>query len=141
MQLVIFSTHCLVNAWNYKGIPWVELGCEEEFRELIKLRYSLIPMLKAAFDQYHATGKPPIRALVMDFTDDEKTYGSDDEFLFCDDLLVAPIAAKYPDERDVYLPRGARWADFFTGEEILVPEDGVIHVCTKGIPVYKRIYG
>ena len=76
----------------------------------------------------------------MDFTDDEKTYGIDDEFLFCDDLLVAPIAAKYPDERDVYLPRGARWADFFTGEEIQVPEDGVIHVCTKGIPVYKRIY-
>ena len=26
-----------------------------------------------------------------------------------------------------------------TGEEIQVPEDGVIHVCTKGIPVYKRI--
>ena len=139
MQLVIFSAHCLVNAWNYKGIPWVELGCEEEFRELIKLRYSLIPMLKAAFDRYHTTGKPPIRALVMDFTDDEKTYGIDDEFLFCDDLLVAPIAAKYPDERDVYLPRNARWADFFTGEEIQVPEDGVIHVCTKGIPVYRRI--
>ena len=139
MQCVIFSTHALVNAWNYNGIPWVELDCEEEFRELINLRYSLIPTLKAAFDQYHATGKPPIRALVMDFTDDEKTYRVDDEFMFCDDILVAPIPANYPDERDVYLPRGARWADFFTGEEIQVPEDGVIHVCTKGIPVYKRI--
>ena len=139
MQCVIFSTHALVNAWNYKGIPWVELDCEEEFRELINLRYSLIPTLKAAFDQYHATGKPPIRALVMDYTDDEKTYSVDDEFMFCDDILVAPIAAKYGDERDVYLPRASRWADFFTGEEIQVPEDGIIHVNTKGIPVYKRI--
>ena len=75
----------------------------------------------------------------MDYTDDEKTYSVDDEFMFCDDILVAPIAAKYGDERDVYLPRASRWADFFTGEEIQVPEDGIIHVNTKGIPVYKRI--
>ena len=141
MQCVIFSAHCLVNAWNYEGIPWVELDCEEEFRELLELRYSLIPMLKEAFDRYHETGKPPIRALVMDFTDDEKTYTVDDEFLFCEDILVAPIAAGYPDERDVYLPRSARWADFFTGEEIRVPEDGIIHVETNGIPVYRKIRG
>ena len=37
MQLVLFSTHCLVDGWSYNGIPWVELDCEEEFRELIKL--------------------------------------------------------------------------------------------------------
>ena len=139
MQCVIFSTHCLVNGWNYEGIPWVELDCEAEFRELLELRYSLIPMLKEAFDRYHDTGNPPIRALVMDFSDDARTYTVDDQFLFCEDILVAPIAAGYPDERDVYLPVSARWADFFTGEEIDVPEDGIIHVETKGIPVYRRI--
>lgn len=59
--------------------------CEEEVWELIHLRYRLIPMLKKAFDVYHATGKPPIRALVMDFTQDEMTYAVDDEYLFCED--------------------------------------------------------
>ena len=128
-----------MNAWSYDGIPWVIFDCEDEVRELIKLRYRLIPMLKKSFDIYHATGKPPIRALVMDFTHDENTFAVDDEYMFCEDLLVAPIAAGTGSERDVYLPRCARWADFFTGEEISVPESGVIHVNTENIPVYRRL--
>ncbi len=139
IQAIVFSVQCLVNAWNYDGIPWVIFDCEDEVRELIELRYSLIPKLKAAFDEYRDTGKPPIRALVMDYTGDPATYTIDNEYLFCDDLLVAPIAAGTGDERDVYLPVSAKWADFFTGEEIDLPENGVIHVNTKGIPVYKRI--
>lgn len=139
IQCLVFSCQFLINSWNYDGIPWVIFDCEEEVRELIHLRYRLIPMLKKAFDVYHATGKPPIRALVMDFTQDEMTYAVDDEYLFCEDLLVAPIAADTGDRRDVYLPREARWADFYTGEEIVLPEDGILHVETKGIPVYKRI--
>lgn len=139
MQAIVFSCQCLVNAWCYEGIPWVIFDCEDEVRELINLRYRLIPHLKAAFDQYRDTGKPPIRALVMDYTDDEMTYQIDDEYMFCDDLLVAPIIADTGDERDVYLPRSSRWADFFTGEEIQVPENGTIHVNTKNIPVYRRI--
>lgn len=139
MQAVVFSVQCLVNAWNYDGIPWVVHECEDEVRELIELRYKLIPKLKAAFDEYRDTGKPPIRALVMDYTDDSATYDIDDEYLFCDDLLVAPIASGTGDERDVYLPRADRWADYFTGEEIEVPENGRIHVRTASIPVYRRI--
>lgn len=139
IQTVVFSTQCLINAWCYEGIPWVVFDCEDEVRELLKLRYRLIPKLKAAFDLYRDTGKPPVRALVMDFTDDPATYNIDDEYLFCDDLLVAPIIAGTGDERDVYLPKSARWADFFTGEEISPDENGMIHIKTEGIPVYRRV--
>ncbi len=139
IQTVVFSVQCLVNAWNYDGIPWIIHECEDEVRELIELRYKLIPMIKASLDKYHETGKAPVRALVSDFTDDENTYSIDDEYLFCDDLLVAPIFAGEGDERDVYLPVSAKWADFYTGEEINLPKDGCIHVCTENIPVYKRI--
>lgn len=75
-------------------------------------------MLKEAFDKYRDTGKPPIRALVMDYSDDSETYRIDDEYIFCDELLVAPIAAGQGDERDVYLPTSERWVDYFTGEEV-----------------------
>ena len=75
----------------------------------------------------------------MDFTEDEMTYGIDNEYMFCEDLLVAPITAEDGNERDVSLPRSAKWADFYTGEEIELPESGIIHVNTENIPVYKRI--
>lgn len=72
----------------------------------------------------------------MDYTDDGETYNIDNEYLFCDDLLVAPIAAGTGDERDVYLPRADKWADYFTGEPV---ESGWIHVNTKNIPVYRKV--
>ena len=84
----------------------------------------------------YRTGIPPIRALVMDYTDDAATYGIDNEYLFCEDLLVAPIAAGTGDERDVYLPVSDEWEDYFTGDRV---GNGKIHVKTAGIPVYRRV--
>ena len=136
LQAVVFSPQCLINAWYCDRVPWAELGCEDEVRELFKLRESLVPMLKRSFDIYRDTGKPPIRALVMDYTDDPATYGVDDEYLFCEDLLVAPIAAGTGDVREVYLPVSDSWADYFTGEPV---GNGNITVNTKGIPVYRRL--
>jgi len=135
LQSVVFSVQCLINGWYCKEVPWKELDCENEVRDLLKLRHQLIPMLKKAFDDYRDTGKPPIRALVMDYTHDPETYQIDDEYLFCDDLLVAPIIGTESDEREVYLPDG-NWVDFFTGEPV---QAGRFVVNTEGIPVYKKI--
>ena len=91
-------------------------------------------MLKKAFDEYEKTGKPPVRALVADYTDDEQTYDIDDEYIFCDNLIVAPLTAK-SDSRKVYLPEG-RWCDYWTGKET---ECGWFDVSTENIPVYRKI--
>ena len=135
LQVVVFSIQCLINAWYCPDLPWREFGCEDEVRELLKLRVQLMPRLQEAFRIYKATGKPPIRALVMDFTDDPEVANMDDEYLFCDDLLVAPIAAGQGNTRKVYLPQGT-WVDFFTGESI---PSGWTTVTTEGIPVYKKV--
>ena len=135
LQVVVFSVQCLINAWYCPDLPWREFGCENEVRELLKLRVALMPRLQEAFRLYKSTGKPPIRALVMDYTQDPEVAGIDDEYLFCEDLLVAPIAAGAGDTRDVYLPQG-EWADFFTGEKAA---PGWHKVTTEGIPVYRKI--
>ena len=136
LQSAVFSVQCCINAWYCEQAPWKALDCEDEVRELLKLRESLVPMLKAAFDVYRDTGRPPIRALVMDYTSDPETKGIDDEYLFCESLLVAPIPAGCGDERDVYLPTADTWADYFTGE---IVGNGEIHVSTKRIPVFQRV--
>ena len=135
MQVIVFSAQCLINAWYCKDLPWREFGCEEEVRELLKLRVTLMPRLQESFRLYKETGKPPIRALVMDYTSDPEVGDIDDEYLFCEDLLVAPIAANTGNTRKVYLPKG-NWVDFFTGEAV-VP--GWHSVTTEGIPVYRKV--
>lgn len=134
LQSTVFSVQCLINAWYVNGTPWETLDCEDEVRELLRLRMKLVPMLSKAFKKYKEEGIPPVRALVSDYTDDENVYKIDDEYLFCENLLVAPIAVS-AGGRDVYLPRGT-WVDFFTKEPV---ENGHFHVETEGIPVYERI--
>ncbi len=133
LQTTVFSVQSLINAWYVDGMPWTSLDCEEEVRELLKLRERLIPRLKEAFRVYRETGVPPVRALVCDYTHDPQTYGIDDEYLFCDDLLVAPILVGQPG-REVYLPEGD-WVDYFTKESV---PSGRFSVETDGIPVYQR---
>ena len=91
-------------------------------------------MLKEAHDRYADMGLPPIRALVMDWTDDAETWGIDDEYLFCDKLLVAPMTAE-SEMRRVYLPAG-NWVDFYTKEPVAA---GWHEVCTEKIPVYEMV--
>lgn len=137
LQVLVFSPQCVINAWFCEErYPWTPYGCEKEVRKLLHLREKLIPRLKKAFDVYHKTGYPPIRALVMDFTDDTETYNVNDQYMFCDNILVAPISAESEsDERKVYLPKG-KWVDFFTRKET---GSGWIDVKTKGIPVFEKI--
>ena len=124
----------MINGWYCEEVPWKAFDCEDEVRELLQLREQLVPMLKEAFDRYRDTGKPPVRAVVMDFTEDNETYQIDDEYMFCENLLVAPIIGTESDEREVYLPEG-EWEDYFTGKPV---QAGRFTVCTEGIPVYRK---
>lgn len=134
IQVTVFSVQCLINAWYCEEVPWKEFDCEDEVRELLKVRKALVPMLKKAFDEYHTTGKPPVRALVADYTDDVQTYKIDDEYVFCDKLIVAPLTAE-SDTRKVYLPEG-EWRDYWTKEPV---ESGWFEVTTENIPVFEKI--
>src|SRR6202012_687474 len=80
-------------------------------RKLLQLRMSFVPYLYSAFNEYHTTGKPPIRALVLDWPHDKNVRQIDDEFMFGDSVLVAPMFAG-DTNRSVYLPAGD-WYDFW----------------------------
>ena len=77
-------------------------------RELIRLRYRLLPQLYTAFWQHARDGRPVARPLVWEFQADTSVYRVNDEFTFGDHLLVAPVTRPGQDEREVYLPAG-RW--------------------------------
>ena len=91
-------------------------------------------MLKKSFQNYKETGIPPVRALVMDYTTDRETYGIDDEYIFCDDLIVAPMTAEQ-ERRMVYLPDG-EWVDYWSRNAV---KPGWFEVKTENIPVFEKV--
>jgi len=131
MQAVVFSAMALTNAWYLDEMPWETHDCVKEIKELLELRMSLIPYLYSAYYRYHKEGIPPVRALICDFTD-EFTKNCDNEYMFGDSLLVAPIL--YPEKsREVSLPEG-KWYDFYTGEE----KSGTFMYESENIPVFVK---
>lgn len=134
LQTSVFSVQTLINAWYLDKAPWIEYDCEDEVKELLDVRRKLVPMLKSAFDEYEKTGKPPLRALVSDYTDDKETYNIDDEYIFCGKLIVAPLTEE-SDSRKVYLPEGS-WRDYWTKEDV---NNGWFEAEMQQIPVYEKI--
>ncbi len=129
LQAVVFSPLAQIDAWMIPNPPWLQYdegknhaGVFLEDRErltgicrrLFELRMSLIPYLYAAFYAYKTTGKPPFRALPLDFPDDVQVRDIEDSYMVGDSLLFVPV---FPgqERRKAYLP-GDGWYDYFTGE-------------------------
>jgi alpha-D-xyloside xylohydrolase len=57
-----------------------------------------------------------MRPFVMDFPQDATARELTDEYMFGPAFLVAPITKYQARNRDVYLPAGATWYNFWTGK-------------------------
>jgi alpha-D-xyloside xylohydrolase len=85
-------------------------------REIAEVRMTFLPYLYSCFRHYRTEGLPPVRSLLLDFPDDPALRAVDDQFLFGDNIMVAPFKGD-PAAREVYFPQGVDWYDFRTGEK------------------------
>lgn len=53
----------------------------------------------------------------MDYSDDEKTYDIDDQFMFGPAFMACPVYEYKARDREVYFPAGI-WYDFYNGKRI-----------------------
>ena len=88
----------------------------QRVRELVNMRMQLLPYLYSCFAKYHFEGLPPVRSLILEFPSDVKLRSIDNEFMFGDNLLIAPFMGVNC-SRKVYLPQGSDWVDFRTNRK------------------------
>jgi alpha-D-xyloside xylohydrolase len=84
-------------------------------RRMLFLRERLRPYVMELMRAAQQTGAPPMRPLLLNFPGDTGSWEVEDQFMFGDDVLVAPVTAEGARERPVYLPDGATWLDAWTG--------------------------
>jgi alpha-D-xyloside xylohydrolase len=85
--------------------------------KFINLRYRLLPYLYANAWKITAHSGSMMRALYMDFPHDKQVYNIDNEYMFGKAFLVSPVTEKGQQTQALYLPQGAVWYDFWTGEK------------------------
>jgi alpha-glucosidase len=119
VQFGIFMPRFSIHSWNDDGSanePWMYPKSTAAVRDLIKFRYRLMPYLYHLAWRYHEAFEPIVRPRFYDFPDDPRTFEENDEMMLGPSLLVAPVVQPGQSARAVYLPRGADWQDFWSGD-------------------------
>jgi len=109
--LPIFRTHGSRpenEVWSYGK------QAEPILEKYLRLRYQLMPYIYSLGYKTWQTGAPYMRALPLDFPKDPKVADLGDEYMFGPAFLVAPVTEQGATSREVYLPAGADWYNFWT---------------------------
>ena len=100
----------------------------DAIEKYINLRYLLLPYIYSASWDVTSNQSSMMRALMMDFPKDKQALDINDQYMFGKSILVCPVTtpmySKDTNEdfgpvksRELYLPKGADWFDFWTGNK------------------------
>jgi alpha-D-xyloside xylohydrolase len=132
-----------------KREPW-EFSAEtlEIYRRYAQLHLDLFPYIYTYAHRAYRSGLPIMRALALEFPSDPAAWGdvAEHQYMFGEELLVAPVYYGFSRYRHTFLPRlggherssGPAWRDFWSGTSF---ESGRVHVVPAPldtIPVFAR---
>jgi alpha-glucosidase (family GH31 glycosyl hydrolase) len=138
-QLGAFSPIFRSHGWVWREhVPWahgprVEAIC----REYAELRYRLLPYTYTLAWQAYGDGLPLMRPLVLNYPDDPRVWTLGHQYLWGDDLLVAPVTREGATTWPVYLPAGT-WYDFWTGARHRGPGGVTVPAPLERLPLFVR---
>ncbi|HEY4785868.1 MAG TPA: DUF5110 domain-containing protein, partial [Bacteroidales bacterium] len=129
----------------------------DAIERFINLRYNLLPYIYTTSWDVTANQSSMMRALVMDFANDKRALDINDEFMFGKSLLVCPVTQPMYSKisvqgtdstrvadfsiiktKDVYLPKGSEWFDFWTGEKLTGGQKTTKETPVDIIPLYVK---
>ncbi len=140
MELGIFTpfmrAHSVIDAKNKE--PW-EFGAEYEAinKKSIELRYKFMPYIYTQFYTASTTGIPIMRPLFFDYPEDGNMVFRDQEFLFGNSLLVAPVLGEGDTKRSLRLPAG-NWYDYWANEKIEGNKDITVDAPIDRLPLFVK---
>lgn len=104
-------------------------------RQVVHDRYALLPYNYTLAYEQATAGKPLISPLYYYFSKDTNSYKAEDEFMWGESMLVAPVLEKNAGTRQLYLPSG----NWYSNQTLQMKEGGqwiTDTVDLKAIPVY-----
>jgi alpha-glucosidase len=119
--------------------PWL-FGTEAEkiCKQAIEMKYKLHPYLYTYARKTWDTGLPIMRALLLEYPDDPESLKMESEFMFGEELLVAPVVERDAVTKQVYFPEG-EWIDFNDGKTVYKGKQWITYPAPLSvIPVFVK---
>lgn len=153
-----------LDEWRELNLRWFQFGAfsplfrshgEAPFREIYeispegspmrasmvwydKLRYRLMPYIYTLGADTWAKDGSIIRTLAADFPDDRGARALNDEYLFGDAFLVAPVTEYKARSRPVYFPGTGTWYDFASGKAYRGGSSASVAAPFERMPLFVR---
>ncbi|KAG7226089.1 hypothetical protein INR49_018700 [Caranx melampygus] len=89
----------------------------EASRDVLNIRYTLLPYLYTLMYEAHSKGSTVVRPLLHEFVDDKTTWDIYKQFLWGPALLITPALDQGVKSVDGYVPN-ARWYDYHTAKDV-----------------------
>ena len=111
-------------------------------RDAILLRYAMIPYIYTESKKVYETGISICRPMYYDHPEAKEAYDFKDQYMFGDEMLVAPVTAALSDDsllasKRIWLPQG-EWIEWFTGKKLKGPTVVERSYALDEIPVFLR---
>ncbi|MDP4270202.1 MAG: glycoside hydrolase family 31 protein, partial [Bacteroidota bacterium] len=133
-----------LNEWRELNLRWFQFGSfcplfrshgQFPFREIYnlapeghpvykslfyydELRYRLMPYIYSLAGMAYHKDYTIMRSLAMSYTSDKQTFGVSDQFMFGPGIMVCPVYSYKARSKEVYLPAGSQWFDFYSNKQI-----------------------
>ena len=127
------GTDKAIYVWGRRGEEYFDNA-----EKYINMRYALLPYIYSTAWNVCSERGSFMTALGVAFPQDDASLEEGEEFLFGESVLVTPVCEYGARSYDVYLPSGADWVNFWTGEShgggATVSTDAALDV----IPLYVK---
>lgn len=131
------GAHCCSGAanevWSYG---------EDVYKICVKymnIREKMRGYTRKLMEEAHLKGTPIMRTLFYEFPEDKECWEIEDEYMYGDKYLIAPILEASVNERRIYLPVGVQWKECNCGRIYYGGQYITLTVSLDSMPVFEKI--
>ena len=108
-------------------------------KKYIGLRENMRDYTRELMKEAHEKGTPIMRTLFYEFPEDNKCWEVEDEYMYGEKFLVAPIMELGIRKRKVYLPKGCLWKEINSGNVFEGGNDIEVAAPLEYMPTFERV--
>ena len=105
----------------------------------MNIREQMRDYTRSLMEEAHEKGTPVMRTLFYEFPEDKECWEVEDEYMYGNKFLVAPILAAGVKKRRVYLPAGAQWRDCESNKLYDGGQYINVEVTLENMPVFQKV--
>lgn len=112
--------------------------CQQAALKYGRLRYEMMPYIYTYAHEASVDGMPMARAMVLDYQNNENAWKYDLQYMWGNELLVAPVTCGHDTSLTIWLPPDQKWYSFWTDHKYQGNQELQYNARVGELPVFVK---